>query len=95
MLETKKRKAIDIIHKYEIVVNNDRLSTSELAKKYQVADSTISTIKKNKALIELQDDITDIIRQFQSSWQELNDKEQTFNFNMDAYLNIDNDLECH
>jgi len=51
MLETKKRKAIDIIHKYEIVVNNDRLSTSELAKKYQVADSTISTIKKNKASI--------------------------------------------
>ena len=44
---------------------------------------------------EFQDNTIESIKQFQASWQQLNNKEGTFNFNMDAYMNIDSDLNCH
>ena len=52
-------------------------------------------IHKRTSDIMLQDTTEETTQQFQSLWQQLNDKEGTFNFNMDAYMNIDNDLICH
>ena len=48
MINIKKRKALSINQKYAIVTNEENLTTSHLAKKYEVADSTIYTIKKSK-----------------------------------------------
>ena len=69
---------------------------SQSQKNYsELFQSTRHQKKSICSYAEFQDNTIESIKQFQASWQQLNNKEGTFNFNMDAYMNIDSDLNCH